>query len=65
MPFPIVSRERIEREAKAAAERGDTLNAACPYPFTDPAGEAFRDIFNQHRAALIALRQVPTEKAPQ
>ena len=65
MTFPIVSRERIEREAKAAAERGDTLNAACPYPFTDPAGEAFRDIFNHHRTALIALRQMPTDKAPQ
>jgi hypothetical protein len=64
MPFPIVSRERIEREAKAAVERGDTLNASCPYPFADPAGAAFRDIFNQHRAALIALGQAPTSKAP-
>lgn len=64
MPFPIVSRDRIEREAKAAAERGETLNASCPYPFTDPAGEAFREVFNQHRATLIASRQVPTSKVP-
>lgn len=62
MPFPIVSLERIEREAKAAAARGVSLNEACPYPFTDPAGDAFRDAFNQHRAALDALGQLPAAK---
>jgi hypothetical protein len=63
MPFPIVLLERIEREAKAAAARGDSLNEACPYSFYDPAGETYREIFNQHRAALIALGQAPTAKA--
>lgn len=64
MPFPIVSRDRIEREAKAAAERGESLNHACPYPFSDPAGEAFREAFNQHRDALEALGQAPCAKEP-
>lgn len=54
MDFPIVSLERVEREAKAAAESGDTLNASCPYPFADPAGAHFRDAFNKHSAALNA-----------
>ena len=63
MPFPVTPLDLIERQAKAAAARGDSLNDACPYPFADPAGEAFRRIFNQHRAALIALGQVPTSKA--
>ena len=63
MTFPIVSLERIEREAKAAAARGDTLNDACPYPFDDPAGAAFRTIFNEHRTALLALGTVRTTEA--
>ena len=63
MPFPIASLERIEREAKAAAARGDTLNTACPYPFDDPAGAAFRRIFYEHRAALIALGTLPAPEA--
>ncbi|WP_431113021.1 hypothetical protein [Variovorax paradoxus] len=63
MTFPIVSLERIEREAKAAAARGDTLNDACPYPFDEPAGAAFRTIFNEHRAALVALGVASTCEA--
>lgn len=63
MDFPIVSLERVEQEAKAAAERGDTLNASCPYPFDDPAGAHFRDVFNKHRASLNVLRDTFSPRA--
>jgi hypothetical protein len=54
MPFPITPLATIEREAKAAAERGQTPNEACRFPFDEPAGEAFVRIYNDHRAALQA-----------
>ena len=52
MPFPITPLATIEREAKAAAEKGLTPNEACRFPFDDPAGEAFLRIYNEHRATL-------------
>ncbi|SFQ41373.1 hypothetical protein SAMN05216567_115142 [Variovorax sp. OK605] len=52
MDFPIVSLACIEREAKEAAEKGHSLSFACPYPFDDPAGGAFKRVFNEHRVAL-------------
>jgi hypothetical protein len=54
MDFPIVSLARVEREAKEAAEKGLSMNFACPYPFEDPAGQAFRRVFNEHRAVVHA-----------
>lgn len=63
MDFPIVSLERVEREAKAGVELGDTLNASCPYPFADPAGAHFRDVFNKHSAALDAPSNVRAPRA--
>ena len=42
---------QIEREAKAATARGQTLHEACPYPFISPAGEHF---------AAVYLTQKPT-----
>lgn len=54
MPFPITPLATIEREAKAAAEKGQTPNEACRYPFGDPAGEAFMRFYNEHREALRA-----------
>ncbi|AGU51557.1 hypothetical protein VAPA_1c44840 [Variovorax paradoxus B4] len=52
MPFSVTPLATIEREAKAAAERGETPNEACRYPFDDPAGQAFVRIYNEHRDAL-------------
>lgn len=64
MPFPITPLATIEREAKAAAEKGQTPNDACRYPFDDPAGEAFVRIYNEHCAALQAgAAQQQTEGA--
>lgn len=54
MAFPITPLATIEREAKAAAEKGLSPNHACRFPFEDPAGEAFVRIYNEHRATLKA-----------
>ena len=54
MDFPIVSLAKIEREAKAAAEAGHSLNFACPYPFEEPSGQHFKRVYNEHRAAARA-----------
>ena len=58
MSFPITPLATIEREAKAAAEKGLSPNHACRFPFDDPAGEAFVRIYNEHRATL----QYPADK---
>ncbi|MNY73965.1 hypothetical protein D3C86_2128800 [compost metagenome] len=62
MPFPITPLATIEREAKAAAEKGQTPNEACRYPFGDPAGEAFMRIYNEHRATL---QRTTAQRAPE
>lgn len=54
MDFPIVSLDKIEREAKEAAEAGHSLNFACRYPFDEGSGQHFKRVFNEHRAALSA-----------
>ncbi|MBB3641142.1 hypothetical protein [Variovorax atrisoli] len=54
MDFPIVSLDKIEREAKEAAEAGHSLNFACSYPFDERSGQHFKKVFNDHRAALLA-----------
>ncbi|MET3476988.1 hypothetical protein [Variovorax atrisoli] len=53
MDFPIVSLDKIEREAKEAAEAGHSLNFACSYPFDERSGQHFKKVFNDHRAALL------------
>lgn len=65
MPFPITPLATIEREAKAAAEKGLTPNDACRYPFDDPAGEAFVRIYNEHRAALQGATARLASEVPQ
>lgn len=65
MPFPITPLATIEREAKAAAERGQTPNEACRFPFDDPAGEAFVRIYNEHGAALQARAAHPQTEGKQ
>lgn len=65
MPFPITPLATIEREAKAAAEKGQTPNDACRYPFDDPAGEAFVRIYNEHCAALQGATARLASEVPQ
>lgn len=54
MTEPIVSRERIEREARAAAKTYDQVNDACPYPFGTQAGQVFKAEFLRARGAMGA-----------
>ncbi|MDM0090282.1 MULTISPECIES: hypothetical protein [unclassified Variovorax] len=55
MPFDIVSIDAVKRAAHAAAERGASLNDACPWPFDSEAGRQFKQLFILHKAALQAL----------
>lgn len=45
MSEPIVSIEKIEREAQAAALIYSDVNAACPYPFGTAAATEFKRAF--------------------
>jgi hypothetical protein len=64
MDFPIVSLDKIEREAKDAAEAGHSLNFACRYPFEERSGQHFKRIYNEHRVALqTSAAQQQTEGA--
>lgn len=38
----IVSKDRIEREAREAARKGLSLADACPYPWGTPAADHFK-----------------------
>ena len=40
----IVSIEQIEREAREAARKGESLNHSCPYPFCSDAGQHFKKV---------------------
>lgn len=52
MPHEIISLERLQREAKAAALQHTDINAACPYPFTTDAGRYFKERFLQERRLI-------------
>lgn len=52
MPEPIISLERIQREAASAAAIYSDINDACPYPFFTDAGRAFKKAFIEERAKL-------------
>ncbi len=54
MPAPIISREKIERDARAAAKTYSDVNDACPYPFGEDAGRIFADEFKRARAVINA-----------
>lgn len=56
----IVSKETIEREARAAAQAGKSLNDACPYPFHSPAGMHFSAVY---LVATTAQARQPKEAA--
>lgn len=67
MAETITSRERIERQARAAAKTYDNVNDACPYPFGTDAGYLFCAEFKRARAVINAAdysnAPVPTHKA--
>lgn len=52
MSEPIISRERVQAEARAAAQKYSDVNDACPYPFGSEAGRVFRETFLAMRASL-------------
>ena len=58
----VISIERIQREAKAAAARYSDLNAACPYRFGSDAAHAFCAEFNQARADAAAEQESTCQK---
>lgn len=41
----IVSKTIIEKQATEAAHAGQSLNDACPYPFTSEAGMHFKAVY--------------------
>lgn len=41
----IVSKTIIEKQATEAAQKGQSLNDACPYPFTSEAGMHFKAVY--------------------
>ena len=69
MPAQIISRERLEREARAAARSYDNVNDACPYPFHDDSGRIFAEEFKRARAVINAANysntKVPVNGAEQ
>lgn len=54
MPFPIKSIAEVEREAREAAYRYDSLEDACPYPFNADIGQVFKKEFLRKREAIAA-----------
>lgn len=60
MHHDIVSIDSVKRAAHLAAERGESLNDACPWPFESEDGRHFKQFFILHKAALAALGQEPT-----
>lgn len=50
----IVSKTTIERQATEAAQAGQSLNYACPYPFDSEAGLHFKAVY------LLALPKATT-----
>lgn len=52
----IVSKDRIEREAREAAHKGESLNHACPYPFTSEAGRYFTRVYDAAQVAAAQAR---------
>lgn len=64
MPHEIISLNRIEREAKAAAKQYSDINDACPYPFASAAGKAFKAAFAAARAAIDAQASTAAAAKP-
>jgi len=62
MPEPIVSLEKIEAQAKAAAQIYDHIDLACPYSFYTAAGRAFKAAFQKERMAIAKAANKTEEK---
>lgn len=56
---PAVPRETIEREAITAAQAGQTLCDACPYPFHTEAGQHFTAVWFVHSAQGTPINSRP------
>jgi hypothetical protein len=56
--LPIPPRDVIEQQARDAAAAGQTLNDACPYPFTSPAGMHFAAVY------ALSLNHPPMRTEP-
>jgi hypothetical protein len=52
MSGPIVSIERLQREAKAAAQTQTCRHTACPYPSFSEAAHVFMEAFLLERKAI-------------
>lgn len=63
MSEPIISLERIAREAIAAAKIYDNVNDACPYPFGTAAGHDFKTAFVTARMAAAQGQPQPEKSA--
>jgi hypothetical protein len=50
----VISIERIQQEAREAAQRYTHMNDACPYPFDTMAAALFRQEFTAQRLRLAA-----------
>jgi len=61
MSEPIISIAAIQKQAQDAARQYTDVNAACPYPFSSAAGQAFKAEFLAAREALTN----PWAKEPQ
>lgn len=64
MPDPIISRERLERDARAAAKTYSDINDACPYPFGTDAARIFADEFKRARAVINLANYSNTNVPP-
>lgn len=61
----VIPIDRIEAEARQAAQRYQDVNAACPYPFGSDAGHAFAQFFKQARAEEQALQGLLADEEPE
>lgn len=61
---PAVPRETIEREAITAAQAGQTLCDACPYPFHTEAGQHFTAVWFVHSAQGTPINSRPAAHLP-
>lgn len=58
----VIAIDLVRKTAKAAAERGQSLEDACPWPFASTAGRLFKREFIFHKAALELLAGEETSK---
>jgi len=45
MAHEVIPIERIQQQAKTAAQKYANVNDACPYPFQSAAGQVFKEAF--------------------